>query len=233
MVNLVSLHNKVHQDLKVCPEKALAHGADLAMVPVMLSEFLKLAVQYPIALSKNKETGKFVCVSLLGFSPGENLFWNNGTWEAVYVPLQIARQPFFLGQDNENHCVCFDANSDSLQGSEALFDSDAKETAYLQKIKSLLAELLDGENKTQAFVNKLLSLDLLEAMSLDITFNNGESHRVNGLYTIDEVKLKALNESDLIALHAAGYLDYIFAIIVSTGQIYSLVQKKNTRLSAV
>ena len=60
MANLIALHNIAHRHLKICPEKVEAHGANLSMVPVMLSEFLKLVVQFPIALSKNKETGQFV-----------------------------------------------------------------------------------------------------------------------------------------------------------------------------
>ena len=242
MAKLVSLNNNVHQSLRVCPETAEAEGAKLAMVPVMLSEFLKLAVQYPIALTKNKETGQFVCVSMFGFMEGENLFWENDSWDSLYTPLHIARQPFFLGRDeqaqteseDDQYVVCFDADSDSLQESdgEALFDAQGNETPYLNRMKSLLAELLDGEAKTQAFVTKLLELKLLQAMQLEISFVNGESHRVNGMYTIDEVKLNTLPSEAITELHALGYLGYIYAVITSMGQIYSLVQRKNARLSA-
>ncbi len=242
MANLISLHNNLHKQMTVCPETAEAHGAKLTMVPVMLSEFLKLAVQYPIALTKNKETGVFVCVSMFGFSEGENLFWQDGQWDTLYTPLHIARQPFFLGKNNdaktasdeEQYVVCFDADSDSLRkaGGEALFDTAGNETAYLQRMKSLLAELLDGEAKTQVFVDKLVALDLLQPMRLDISFVNGDSHRVNGMYTVDEEKLSNLPEEIIVELHASGYLSYIYAMIVSMGQIYSLVQRKNARLSA-
>jgi len=244
MAKLVSLHNSVHQDLRISPEKAEFHGAELNMVPVMLSEFLKLAVQFPIALTKSKETGKFSCVAMLGFAEKENLFWQHSKLDTLYTPLHIFRQPFFLGRnETENHSaansdeqyvVCFDAESNSIvsEGGELLFTSTGEETPYLRKMKAVLAELLDGEAPTQTFVETLLELDLLTSMQLDITFANGESQRVNGMYTIDEKKLNALAGDTVVKLHGAGYLAYIYAMVTSTGQIYSLIQKKNARLSA-
>jgi len=243
MAKLVSLHNSVHQELRICPEKAESHGAELNMVPVMLSEFLKLAVQFPIALTKNKETGKFVCVAMLGFAEKENLFWQHAKLDTLYTPLHISRQPFFLGRNEaisnlaadagDQYVVCFDTESDSLvsEGGELLFTHTGEETPYLRKIKAMLAELLDGETHVKAFVESLLELDLLTSMQLDITFSNGESQRVNGMYTIDEKKLNALSGEAVVKLHSAGYLAYIYAMVISTGQIYSLIQKKNARLS--
>lgn len=246
MTNLIALHNIAHRHFRICPEKVEAHGANLSMVPVMLSEFLKLVVQFPIALSKNKETGQFVCVAMFGFAEGENLFCQDHQWDTLYTPLQIARQPFFLGQDEQiqdktngdQYQVCFDPDSNCLlkadspeNGSEALFDEDGNPTPYLQRMQSILAELLDGESKTQAFVDKLLVMGLLQAMQLEISFDNGESQRINGMYTIDEEKLNALPGELIIELHQLGYLAYIYAMIASMGQIYSLVQRKNARLS--
>ena len=246
MANLIALHNIAHRNLRICPEKVETHGANLSMVPVMLSEFLKLVVQFPIALSKNKDTGQFVCVAMFGFAEGENLFCQNNQCDTLYTPLQIARQPFFLGQDeqiqnktnSDQYQVCFDPDSNCLQkvdspekGSEALFDEEGNVTPYLQRMQSILAELLDGESKTQAFVDKLLTMKLLQAMRLEISFDNGESQRINGMYTIDEEKLNALPGESILELHQLGYLPYIYAMIASMGQIYSLVQRKNSRLA--
>src|SRR4051812_22519338 len=102
MARLVSLQKSAHHNLRIDTKKVEAQGASLNMVPVMLSEFLKLAVQYPIAFTKNKETGRFVCVAMFGFNPGENLFWKNNSWDSIYIPLHIVRQPFFIGSANDD-----------------------------------------------------------------------------------------------------------------------------------
>lgn len=235
MAQLVSLQKNAHQYLKVDTALAEAQGGLLNMIPVMLSEFLKLAVQFPIALTKDSNTGKFVCVALFGFQPGENLFFQQGQWNSLYIPLQIARQPFFLGEDTVNAagdkqfviCIDIDHHSVQQQQGELLFDANGNESPYLNKIKYLLAELLNGEEKMEHFIEKLLSLQLLQPMQLEITFESGELIRIDGMYTINEDRLQSLASADVIELHNLGYLSYIHTMRVSTGHIYSLVDKKN------
>jgi len=233
MSNIVTLHNNAHRKLRVIPERVEAQGKGFSMIPVMLNEFLKLAVQFPIALTKNKETGKFVCIAMFGFQQGENLFF--GDEDTLYTPLNIGRQPFFLGDSDGQHVICFDSDSDCLDATdgEPLFDSEGGAAPYLQRIQSQLAELLDGESKIQDFVEKLVSLELLQSMRLEIDFVNGESQQINGVYTIDEDKLDALSAEGIAELHSLGYLGYIYAMITSMGQIYALVQKKNKRLNGL
>lgn len=238
MSNLVLLDSAQHQHLTICPKKAEAHGANVRMVPVMLSEFKNLVIQYPIVIAKNEETGQFVCVSLFGFDDNENLFWTNNSWDAVYTPLHINRQPFFLGLDpkdskQDKHLICFNADSDSLNqtNGEILFNDDGQETPFMQTKRSILTELLAGESNTQQFINTLNDLALLQVLKIEITFANGESHKVNGIYTIDEEKLAELSAETITDLHRQGYLPHIYTMVASLGHIYSLVQRKNARLS--
>ena len=81
MTNLVAVNNKSHLNTKVDLSKVEQHGADLQLVPVVLSEFINLAVQYPIVLTKNGNTGQFVFSVMLGFEPCENLFWQQEQWQ--------------------------------------------------------------------------------------------------------------------------------------------------------
>ncbi len=240
MSRLVALNNVAHRHIRVDTQKVLAEGARLHMVPVGLSEFLKLCVQYPIVLTKNGETGQFVCVALLGFVKHENLFWKDGRWDAIYTPLQITRQPFFLGADGNADparepapLVCINLSSPGIQEScgENLFDDQGGETPYLQQAKQALAVLLADEAPTARFVKKLLALDLVQAMRLEIELVNRESMRVEGLYTIAEPRLKALPPEVLVELHSLDYLAPIYTMIASLGQIYSLVQRKNALLA--
>ena len=210
MANFVALHNQLHQQLRIDPQQIESLGATNNMVPVVLSEFLRL----------------------VGFETGENLFWNQNQWQSIYTPLNIMRQPFFIGQDNDQAVICIDTDSSALttdQG-EAIFDSAGNETDFLHRIKSRLAELLEGETRTQDFIKTLLNLNLIMPMALDISFANTQQQRVQGLYTINEERLAQLDASQLIALQQQGYLQPIYTMIASLGQIYALIQKKNERL---
>lgn len=210
-------------------------AAQSRMIPLVTAEFIKAATEYPILLTKNAATGKFICVALCGFEDGENLFWREGAWDAIYVPFNVARQPFFLGapENDGDFVLCIDTKADCLSGDEGelLFGPDGTETAYLRQVQHALRQLALGERETAAFVATMLDAGLLTDVALEIKFANGEQCRVQGLYTIDEAKLDALEGDALLALRAKGYLPLIYAMVVSVGQIYALIQKKNAALA--
>jgi len=241
MGRLVALDSRTHRSLRVAPEKVVAQGAKLNMVPVVLSEFLKLCVQYPIVLTKNADTGRFVCVCLFGLSKNENLFWRDERWDAIYTPLHIARQPFFAGageagkagQADGEFVLCIDAENDSLRQDtgDRIFDEQGNETPYLQQAKAILSALLTGETETQRFIDKLLAVNLVQPMRLDVQYANRQSLRVEGIFTVDEERMKALPPEGLVELHSLNYLAPIYTMMASLGHIYSLVNRKNALLA--
>jgi hypothetical protein len=240
MSKLVAVDNINHRRIKIDINKIEAHGATMHLAPVVVSEFAHLTTHYPIVVAKDGNTGQFVCSAMLGFQAGENLFWDNNQWQAIYVPLQVRRQPFFLGDDtakdtgnqSPQYVVCLDSQSPSVgdQG-EAIYTENGEETDYFQEAKAKLAELLRGETENKAFIETLLSMDLLESMAIEIKFVNDESTRLNGLYTIKQTALAKLNSEQLGQLHANNYLQAIYAMVISVGQLYSLIDKKNKRLN--
>lgn len=236
MARLVALNSEHHRELRIDTGKIEQQGVALRMVPVMPGEFLKLAIDYPIVLTKNAETGQFVCVALFGFAEGENLFWRGGHWDSLYTPLNIARQPFFVGTDDDGQpLVCIDEDSPCVRGGaegergERLFDDAGAATAYLQKMQGILAQLLDGERRGAEFVQQLQQLELLTPMRLEVTFADGKAQRVEGLYTVDEEKLQSLTGEPLQQLHAGGHLAHIHTMLTSLGHIYSLIERRNRR----
>lgn len=236
MTQIITLNPSAHRDWRIDATGVEALGAAERMVPVVLSEFQKLIVHYPLLLTKHAETGKFLSVALLGFEPGENLFWNDSRWNGVYVPLNITRQPFFLGEDGEQALLCVDADSPCVMPSgsdgEALFDAAGKETEYLERTKGLLAALAQDEKRTAQFIDVLSSYDLLVPLSLEVSFANGQSSTVKGLYTVDENRLSQLPQDKREHLFQQDYLKPIYIMIASLSQIYALIERKNERLSA-
>ncbi|RME69166.1 MAG: peptidase [Alphaproteobacteria bacterium] len=225
-----------HRHVKVRRDKVDAINAEARMIPIVVSEFMKAATQYPILLTKNARTGKFLCVAMCGFDNGENLFWREGRWDAIYVPLNVVRQPFFLGARDDagdgggnEFTLCIDNESPCLDKTEGepLFDDDGNETPYLREMQRRLQQLVIGERQTNILIDKLLEADLLTEVALDIAFANGEKSRVQGLYSIDEEKLDALDNASFLALRADGHLPLIYAMILSVPQIYALIQRKN------
>lgn len=246
MADLIAINPTLHATLRIAPDKAEIHSQDIQLLPVVPAEFASVATQSPIVLTKNGQTGQFVTVAMLGFTPGENLWFADGRWQGAYLPLQLQRQPFFLGQSGDNgqgdYVLCIDPDSPAIcqnhntalyatQSSETLFNDNGADSHYLQQIKVVLAELLQGEQHQQHLVQALLAANLMQPLSLEITFANQQSTRLNGLYTIDQQKLAALDAATLVQLHQAGWLAPIYTIIASAAQLYPLIARKNQQLT--
>lgn len=234
MQKLVALNASQHQDLRINTTAIESVGAQERMIPVVLSEFIKLSVVYPIVFTKNADTGQFTLVALTGFEAQENLFWQDGQWDAIYLPLNVSRQPFFIGAEagTQRHLICVDLASPcvSQEDGERIYHEDKSETAYMATVRQRLSALFNGEKEVAAFTEKLIELDLLVPLSLEITFADDSKHTVNGVYTIDEEKLQKLDKVVIGELHEQQYLRPIYTMINSLSHIYSLIQRKNQRL---
>ena len=254
MAELIAINPRIHATLRIAPDKAEIHSRGIQLLPVVPAEFASVATQSPIVLTKNGQTGQFVTVAMLGFAPGENLWFADGRWQGAYLPLQLQRQPFFLGQSGDNgqgdYVLCIDPASpalvqdqsgalvqdqspalDAAQSTETLFNGNGADSPYLQQIKGVLAELLQGEQQQQQLVQALLAANLIQPLSLEITFANQQSTRLNGLYTIDQQKLATLDAATIVKLHQAGWLAPIYTIIASAAQLYPLIARKNQQLT--
>ncbi|WP_286263490.1 SapC family protein [Thalassotalea atypica] len=248
MTQLVAVNNQAHRQLFIDTGKVELHGAELHLVPVVMSEFQHLCVECPIVLTKNDVTGQFVFAAMLGFEVNENLFWQQGRWQGLYLPLQIQRQPFFVGNpektaaeknsssDSKDYVVCIDnespcISSASSEQQERIYDEHGNETPYFEQIKGCLAQLLQGEINNEGLISELQQLDLIQPLALDITFVNEQSTRLNGLYTIDQEKLAKLNAEVIGQLHEKKLLQPIYTVIASLAQIYALIERKNKQLS--
>lgn len=246
MANLVAVQAALHQHLLVVPSQIDTHAAGQNLIPLIPAELSHVATQLPVVLAKNGQTGQFVLAALTGFTAQENLMMADGQWQGIYLPLQIQRQPFFVGKatpDAADYVVCIDLDSpatlfsterlDAQQlpaDAEALFNADGSETAYYRDAKLKLAQLLQGEQQRELLLSELLALRLLQPMSLEITFADQSITKLNGLYTIDEQQLAQLPAEHLVRLHQQGLLGAVYAILGSAAQIYGLIARKNKQL---
>ncbi len=239
MTTLVALDPNLHRHLRLNPELIPASSQQLQMLPVVPAEFAQVASQTPIVLTKHGQTGQFVFVTLFGFSPGENLFWQQGRFNALYLPLQLRRQPFFIGGEGAEAVLCLDLAHPALQttaamgdqdAAEALFQPDGQESAGLSAAKACLAALLQGEQQQQQLSRLLQQLDLIQPLTLDITFADQQRQRLQGLYSIDQQKLAALSAEAIVQLHQGGWLAAIYTQQASMAQLYPLIERKNASL---
>lgn len=151
------------------------------------------------------------------------------------MPLNVGRHPFFVGLANnpaggegaKGLVTCIDLENPGVQTSdgEPLFDANGSESPYLRHKLALLAELIDGEQKTRAFSEKLVALDLLQGIQLELKAPGQEPRKIRGLFAVDEKMLRELDAPTIAELHGAGYLHAMYAMLSSLGHLQVLAQR--------
>jgi hypothetical protein len=239
MAKLANLDRVAHQSLRVQDELAFAACKDITMCVVVLSEIARLVIEYPIVITKNGETGQFLCVALFGVDPQENLFWSENRWNSYSVPLNVGRQPFFVGVAEKSPGVegtrelvtCIDVENPGVQttAGEALFDATGQETPYLRHKLAMLSDLIDGEQRSRQFIDKLVALELVRSFQLEFKAPGIEPRKISGLHTIDEQKLRSLDGDTLSELNTNGYLHAMYSMLSSLGHL-QIMARHSTRL---
>lgn len=227
------LNSEKHGQLRV---KA-GYGAELgdAVMYVMTypMEFRDIQSCYPILFTKDANTGGFLAVAVLGLEAGQNLFLGDDGWDAAYVPALVQRQPFLIAKSEENDTkppvVSLDLEHPriSQDTGEALFTSAGEPTDFLNQKIALLDKLHRGLQHGVGFVDTLLEHELLEQITLDITFDSGEKKSLQGFYSIAEEKLYKLSGDALESLNRAGYLQPVFMAVASLGRMRDVIERRN------
>ena len=230
----VVLSRSVHAGLKIGKDGAAATAAGQHLIPIVVSEFRKAAVQFPIVFAKNPETGRFAPYVLTGLAPEENLFWTGTELDVAYVPLNVRRQPFYVGSTDESGGVlCIDVDSPCLDeaGVNVLVNTDGSDSAYLQGVLAVLGELVSGRAPTEQFVATLLTQDQKTPQQKKNELEDGTPLKVQGLYGLDEDKFRQLPALELSGLFSSGRLDLIYSVLLGSGQIFNLIRLKNRQIA--
>ncbi|MEJ2129363.1 MAG: SapC family protein [Woeseiaceae bacterium] len=228
-----TLNTEKHRQLHVKTGYSAALGDAVMYAMTYPLEFRDIQNCYPILFTKDSNTGGFFPAAVLGFEANQNLFLKDDSWDAPYVPALVQRQPFLIAtggeDDNKPPVVSLDLEHPrvSQDEGEALFDSDGQPSEFLNKKIALLDKLHRGLQHSVGFIDTLLQHELLEQITLDIVFNNGEKKSLQGFYSIAEERLYHLKGDVLESLNQAGYLQPVFMAVASLSRMRDLIDRRN------
>lgn len=225
MSNIVILDSGSHRHLRVHARAAAQYGDNQRFVGVVLSEFQALAMHYPILFSKDADTGQFYCGAMLGFDSGENLFLEEHRTLSAYRPLNLQRGPFLTA--GPDLAIDLDHPRVAPSGDQELFTEAGEPNAYLQSVMGLMRELRPGIERTRMFIDRLMSLKLIEPMTITARFDDGMNRQFTGLYTIARDELKQLADAAALDLFRRGYLQLIYLMLASLDHVSALARRKN------
>lgn len=231
------LNNIEHRDLRVATNHSARFGDNTHYGLVVPNEFNRVQDHYPIFIQKDSNSGKFFFSALFGFQEGENLFLDNAGWNSEYVPLSILRQPFLIGQQVHvengekvmNRVIHIDMESArvNVPDGERLFTDAGATTDYLNNVADILESLHEGLLAADQLLNQLLAYNLLEQLTLKVTFNEYKKYEIPGFYTINTTAFNALADEQITALFRTGGLEKIYSILHSHNRIGALMELKS------
>jgi len=227
------LDKEKHQQLKIKTGHGAALGDAVMYVMTYPMEFRDIQSCYPILFTKDPNSGGFFAAALLGFEADQNLFLMDNSWDASYVPAIVQRQPFLIAtggeSDKASPVVSLDLEHPRVNQDEGetLFDSEGGPTEFLNQKISVLDKLHRGMQHSGGFIDALLQHDLLEQITLDLTFNNGDTKSLQGFYSIAEEKLYELKGDVLESLNQAGFLQPVFMAVASLSRMRDIIERRN------
>ena len=232
MTNIVAIKKEQHQNIKVANQRDLSHLAEQHIVQINAREFAQASTSYPVVIVKDPDTPRYRSVVMLGLEAGENLYYGENKWNAIYVPQNASMVPFVLGLDPEKEktlTACIDTDSPFVgeDKDNALFDADGNDTEYFKSIQESLGRLYENELANESFIKELVDNDLLMELELQISFSNNDNKKLVGLFGIDEKKLQNLSDDKVLDFHKRGLFVPIHAMLGSIGQVNRLAQLRN------
>lgn len=234
------LDNVTHKDLRVVMRFGREFGDGIGMVQAFPSEYAELQREYPIFFRKDGDSGEWQSVALLGFEQRENLFLQDGRWNATYLPGAVARGPFLIGFQQQRidgelrnePVIHVDVEHPrvSFSEGEAVFLPEGGQSPYLQHIASVLRGIRDGAEFGAAMFATFDSMGLIQPVNLDVQLDDRHHVSVSGLHSIDRERLAALDAGSLHRLNQAGLLEGAYLVLASLHNVRRLMAEKQRRL---
>jgi hypothetical protein len=231
----VPLNAEVHRNARLGTfEGNFSFSAETNSIPLAAIEFFDTAREYPIAFT-GPEGGAMFPIALVGVRQNENLFvGTGGRWEGKYVPAFVRRYPFVLAekQEGEDFNVYLDEGYPgfNMEQGERLFTDSGEHTPLLKQALDFLSTYQGEIRRTRLFVERLQALGLLVPRVLEVQRPNEAPMVLQGFSMVDEQKLMALPDADLLDLARTGALAWIYAHLMSLANVANLASRLDSRL---
>jgi hypothetical protein len=215
-----------HAKLRV-RDAGYAFAATASAIPLAAEEFPIAARTLPIVFGAQ---APHLPVALTGLAAGTNLYVNeNGAWKpGAYIPAYLRRVPFFLvrtAPNSDQLVLCIDAKAPQVGETEGepLFDVAGKATPQLERALAFTRSVEEAILRTRAITERLNQLGLLKPAVVQFP-HHGKPLRVDGFFAVDRPALAALPAEQLVELRDKGWLEVIYAHLLSIGGLPELAR---------
>lgn len=222
------LNSELHAELRITVPQNAGFAADAQVVPVLLSEFGDVALEYPIVFVKTTDAS-WLALALTGLEPGRNVFVDAaGNWGANYVPASVRRYPFVLASGEAGSlAVAVDMALASEEDSALpLFDGAGNPAPVLQNAIGFLQSFQGQSQQTSALIARLDELELLIEAQFQIRDQDGGERNVNGFFIVEEARLNTLRDDTILDMFRKGQMSVVQTHLLSLKNIAALQRRE-------
>jgi len=235
--NLVPLDRVVHKNLRLKTDlPVVTRVANQNSLFLAVVEFAEACKEFPIVFVRVGEVPAepakqaVAPLAVTGLKTGVNMYVEGDKWTGIYVPAYLRRYPFTMARIEDNSdqiAICFDNDWPGFSETEgtSLFAADGQPTEFLLNCKTFLENFEQEAERTRLVCAQLVELELLRDMRFDATLPNGEKLEVDGFMAVDEEKLAALPDDQVLSLFRSGLLSLLEMHRVSMGNMNRLAAK--------
>lgn len=193
---------------------------DWHFVPAVAGEFSIASGSYPIVFLGDQK----LPVLVMGLRAGNNVFVDDeGLFDTDhYVPAYVRRYPFVSANNpgQENSTVCIDVAAEFVTSENPevpFFDASGEPTDYTKQAIEYVSAFENDARITEAFVERILALDLLEKKDVKVANPNDPDNpvQVADYYGVSQEKLQALPAEKIEEMNKNGDLGAIYAHMIS------------------
>jgi hypothetical protein len=217
-----------------CRPNGYPFAAGDAFIPIGASEFPHVASAMPIAFMQ--QSGRYMPVAVMSTNAGRNLFIGpQNEWLGTHIPAVYRGYPFGRGPSEPGGpmTLCIDEDSGLIveegeENAERFFEPDGKLSAVLSQMAKFLELSEQDLVRAQWISMALAEAGLIKAWRLTVPVS-GRQVAVEGLYSVDEAALNALDDQLFLKLRKKSALPLAYAQLMSTGQVTKVLAPLATR----
>ena len=238
----VPLNRNEHKDLRLKGVPNVKFARNVHSVPLTGAEFA-IAARDLLIVFAGVTPADAGPIALLGLRQNENLYVDaDGQWaQNAYVPAFVRRYPFVLaekpvGQEGDDFTVFLDERYEGFNSTEGerLFKEDGTDTELLTNAVNFLGEFQQNVTRTRWFMEQLVKHDLLEPRNVRLekpamAGQEARSINLNGLFVVNEEKLRALDEKTCHEFAREGVFGWVYAHLLSLANIDRLSARLSQR----
>jgi hypothetical protein len=207
---------------------------DWHFVPAISGEFGLASGSYPIVFLGERK----MPVIVMGLRQGTNLFVSDdGQFDSDhYVPAYVRRYPFVSAsnQDDQPSTVCVDIDAEFVVKENAerpFFDDAGEPTDYVKQAVDFVSAFEADAKATEAFVERLNALDLLEKKDIKVANPQDPEKTVTvaEYYGVSEAKFSELSGEQLVEMRGNGDLAAIIGHLVSLQRWERILRRASAR----